>query len=225
MASQAADDRVRDPAAVRGHRSRIEPGAMVADVPADGVVLDLDEDRDLGRSRMPGRVQGGLPHRGDQGANVLVEVGVPDHDRFDLHLLITLDATGHGVDRVTQPRTGKGWRAPVEPRPQLTLLGARQAGHLTRGRGALDEGERLEHRVVEVRGHLSPLLGPHPRVALLDQLARDAPYPWPTDQRQPADRHERRQQRAAHRAERRVGGQEDDHRAHDQEAANRQARK
>ena len=52
--------------------------------------------------------------------------------------------------------------------PQRAFLGAGQPGHLARVvRVALDQGERLQHRVVHVRGELGALLRPDPLAPLL----------------------------------------------------------
>ena len=90
-------------------------------------------------------------------------------------------------------------RAPIQPGAQLALLGARQARHLARRLAALDERQRLEHRVVEVRRHLGARLGPDAAAALLDQLAAHAPDPRAGDQGGSADGHDHRQQHVAGR--------------------------
>jgi hypothetical protein len=60
-----------------------------------------------------------------------------------------------------------------EPGPQLALLGPGQAHHLLGVVGrALNERQRLEHRVVDVGRHLGPLLGQGPGLALGHEVAQ-----------------------------------------------------
>ena len=77
-----------------------------------------------------------------------------------------------------------GARRPAleEPGPQLALLGPGQAHHVLGVVGrALNERQRLEHRVVDVGRHLRPLLGQRPRLAFGDEVADQAQPPRPED--------------------------------------------
>ena len=65
---------------------------------------------------------------------------------------------------------------------QLPFLGAGQAHHVLGVVGRpLDQCQRLQHRVVDVRGHLGPLLGPGAGLALGDEVAHQAQPPGPED--------------------------------------------
>ena len=80
---------------------------------------------------------------------------------------------------------------PVEPAAQLALLRPGQPGHLARVVDvALDEGQRVQHRVVHVRRDLGALLLADPRVALRRQLARHLQPPRAAHQGQPGDHDE-----------------------------------
>ena len=61
-------------------------------------------------------------------------------------------------------------------------MGSGQAHHVLGVVGrALDEGQRLEDRVVDVGGHLGPLLGPGPGLALRHQIADQGDPPRTED--------------------------------------------
>ncbi len=97
----------------------------------------------------------------------------------------------------------------VQPRPQLALLAPGECDELTGLVGlALDQRERLQHGVVQVRRHLGALFGSDALAPLLRQLARHAPDPWCEDQRQPGDRHRDGDRDLPRRRQRVVGGEE-----------------
>jgi len=77
---------------------------------------------------------------------------------------------------------------------------------------------------VEVRCHLGPLLGADATAPLVDQVAPDAPDPRAANQPQPANGDERREQHRSSRGEAVAVGQEDGHRAEDQQAPDGDAR-
>ena len=86
--------------------------------------------------------------------------------------------------RARAPRARCGRSAPaaalalVQPRAQLALLAAGQRAPRRRVVGvALDQGERLQHRVVQVGRHRGALVGADAAAALLGQLAADPPGP------------------------------------------------
>ena len=89
--------------------------------------------------------------------------------------------------------------APLEqPGAQLALLRAGELHDRLRVVGAaLDERERLQHRVVHPGGDVGPLLRPRPRLPLEQQVAGD-PQPPGAEQHHDAGRHE---QEAAERRE------------------------
>ena len=102
--------------------------------------------------------------------------------------------------RARSRRVGSpGSRPPVQPRAQLALLAAGERGHLARVVGALlHQRERLQHRVVQVRGDLGALLRADPLGALGGQPAHEPQPPRREDQRERHHDHDDR--RAARRA-------------------------
>ena len=84
----------------------------------------------------------------------------------------------------------------VEPAAQLPFLPASQGRDPPRVvRVALDERERLQHRIVNAGGDLGPLLGADPSRPLGIPLEREAPHPGPGDEEQRAGDGSRREQR------------------------------
>ena len=76
-----------------------------------------------------------------------------------------------------------GRLAPEQPGPQLALLGPGQAHDVLGIVGRpLDEGQRLEDRVVDVGRHLRPLLGQGAGLAFRHQVADQAQPPRAEDQ-------------------------------------------
>ncbi len=63
----------------------------------------------------------------------------------------------------------------VEPGAQVALLGTSQAAYFTRiVRIALDQGEGVQDRVVDMGGDLGPLLGPDAHQPLLGEVLHHA---------------------------------------------------
>ena len=128
------------------------------------------------------------------------------------------------AERTAPVRLGPA--AAVEPRAQLALLPPGQRGHLL-GRGRpLDHGQRLQHRVVQVRGDLRPLLRSDPLPALLGELAERPPHPRAQDQPQPGggDQHGERDAAGHPGGEQRVvRGQKAGHPRQHQHAAQQDA--
>ena len=93
---------------------------------------------------------------------------VADRDDLDRHAVVVLDLGRGGLERARRAlRVGRARRAAVEPRAQLALLAAGERGDLARVVGALlHQRERLQHRVVQVRGDLGALLRADPLGAL-----------------------------------------------------------
>ena len=163
---------------------RGEPLALVADEPGELVRLHLDIDRDQRRPRVPGRVERGLLAGVDQGPAGLVEGGVADDHDVDGHVVALLDPGRDRLDGRAQPALRRH-RDPVEPGPQLALLPAGQADDLRRGVGPLDQGQGVQHRVVQVGGHLGAGLGADAAAALLGQLGGQPGRPGAEDQAEP----------------------------------------
>ena len=113
-----------------------------------------------------------------------------------------LDGRRRGRPRPRRPHAqGAGHRAlvgrvaGVQPGPQVALLGAGQPRHGRAVAGVLlDQRERLQHRVVQVGGHVGTLLGAHPLGPLRGQVGG-----------QPVDPTDPRRSRARHPQQRRHG--------------------
>ena len=165
-------DRLGQPLAVAAApRPGRSPGRGPARRPTPGVRLDLGEQRDdLGAGPLR-RVDRRLARRREQGAQVIVELAVPDGDRLDGDPVLGLDLLldqPHPGREASCPAVDRARRPAVEqPGPQLALLRPGQLDDLLRiVRAALDQGQGLQHRVMHPRGHLGPLLGPDPGLAL-----------------------------------------------------------
>ncbi len=119
---------------------------------------------------MPRGVGQGLAGGRDDRAQGLLERGVADRDHVDGHAVGVLDGRGRGTQRAGHAALVDRLLA-VEPGTQVALLAAGQPGD--RGAvvgGALDERERLQHRVVQVGGDVGTLLAAHPLLALGGQV-------------------------------------------------------
>ncbi len=92
-------------------------------------------------------------------------------DHLDARGVVELDGRGDAAElgrEVVRHREV----ALEEPVAQLALLRPRDARHLARSaRAVLDEGERLQHGVVQVRGDLGALLLPHAGGPLAHEVA------------------------------------------------------
>ena len=120
---------------------------------------------------------------------------------------------------------------PVEPVPQLALLPAGQPQHLAGLVGlALDQRERLQHRVVQVRGDLRALGLDDALAALLAEVAHQLEPPRHRDHRDADERGHHREQGELDLAELQVAEQEhgdparDEHGARDHPPHRRPAR-
>ena len=108
-------------------------------------------------------------------------------------------------------------RAPEEPGAELALLTARQADDGARVVGAsLDHGQRLQHRVVQVRRHLGALVGPDALAPLLHERVGQSPQPRAEDQCQAADHHHHGHEPLPERLERALRREERRHPADDE---------
>src|SRR5690554_3784146 len=177
-------DRLSHPEAVVRDPVEVEALAPVAHEHLDPVVARLEVDRH-GRTTVPRRVEQRLAGREQQGRGVLVGDAVPDHDRLDRDRLDVLDLRDDRskLRRERRPRLGT---VVVEPRAQLALLRTGDPGD---GLGVVrllaDERERLQDRVVQVRGDVGPLGLARTRCPLLGQLSRETQPPRPEHERDP----------------------------------------
>ena len=156
----ARHDRLPDAEAVGGHGVRVEPGPAVAHEGLHAVRARLHVDLHRGRRRRLPVLDGvdhGLAQRGDEGGGPVVRGAVADDDDLDGGAVPVLDLRRGGL-QLGGDAPGVHRIAAVEPRPQVTLLGAGEPGDLHGVvAAALDQGEGLQHGVVQVRGDLRPL--------------------------------------------------------------------
>ena len=122
----------------------------------------------------------------DEGAEVLVEVAVADRHDLDRDADALLDRGGGGLDRGDQAAACEVLRLAEQPGAQLALLAARQAHRLGLVAGALDQRQGLQHRVVQVRGHLGALLGADPLAPLVASWRVQAQHQRAEQQDEPA---------------------------------------
>ncbi len=87
----------------------------------------------------------------------------------------------------------------------------------------LDQGQGLEHRVVQVRGDVGALLGAHPLGALVAEVGGEPVDPRPDHDGQADDRQQRRDHDVAGHLERPAAHGVEDQRQHDQADARRDA--
>ena len=165
----------------------VEAVAGVADEPRQLGVVGLDEDVDPLDAGVAGGVDDGLADRRDERPRGVVERLVADDHRLHPHVVVGLDGDGHGVDRrVQRHRVARVGRA-VQPRAQLALLAPGQRRHPPRVVGALDQHQRLQHRVVQVGGHPRPLVLADARRPLVVEAAQQATERRGGEDRQAAD--------------------------------------
>ena len=107
-----------------------------------------------------------------------------------------------------------------QPAAQVALLGPGQRHDRARVVGlALDQRQRLQHRVVQVRGHVGLLLLQDPLAALVVELAQQPPHQWPGDQAEPEGDDHEQQDRAADLGRPPAAHQEGQHGDHDEQQA------
>ena len=153
-----SQDRLAHAEPVGGHGVEVEPVAAVAHERLDPGRPDLDVGRDR-RAAVPHRVEQGLAHGLGQRGAVRLVGPVAGDDEVDRHAVEVLDVVRDLGDRGGERRL-RALRPGVQPRPQLALLGAGQPGDGGGVAGlALDEGEGLQHRVVQVGGDVGALGG------------------------------------------------------------------
>ncbi len=180
MALHAPDDRLAHAGAVVGDGVEVEARAVVAHERLDGVGPDLDVGAD-GRARVAHGVPRGLAHGLDERVEVRVHRPVAGDDELHRHAVEVLDLAHRGGEGGAE-RAGAGVLV-VEVAAQLALL---RAGEARDGRGVaglpLDQGQGLQHRVVQVGGDVGALGGADAGGLLEAQVA-----PEPQDPRRRQD--------------------------------------
>ena len=155
-----------------------------------------------------------LAQRLHQRAGRLVDRPVAHHDQVDRHAVSVLDLGHHLAHRDLQG-LGPGRRAGVEPVPQLALLGPGQPGHLGGvARLALDQGEGLQHGVVQVRGDLGPLGLAYAQRPLALEVAPQ-PQPPRCEHQAHAEQHRERGDHDRHEVARPSAASDEEQDAHD----------
>ena len=158
-----------------------------------------------------------------QGLSAVVERPVAGDHELDRYAVQVLDLVRRLRDRRGEGGIGAG-RPGIQPRAQLALLGA---GEL-RDRGgvvgpALDEGQGLEHGVVQVGGDVGALGGAGPLGLLVAQLAPQPKPPRSRDEDDAGEDRQRGQPDVPDGGERATPGREDDQPGEGEEAAEGEA--
>ena len=167
-----------------GTAARSKPAPRSRTKTLTRVVVGLGVDRDLVGARELRRVRHRLARGEHDGAHVVVERAVAAARELDAHAVQLLDLGGRVRERADE-RVARRGAVAVEPAAQLALLPPRERGDAARLVGvALDQRERLQHRVVHARGDLGALLDADARRALGVALARELPEPRPDDEQQ-----------------------------------------
>ena len=122
-----------------------------------------------------------------EGAGCVVERLVTDDHRLDADVVVGLEFGRQHLDRRVQRLRVPDRRGAVQPGPQLALLAPCQAHHAARVVAALDEHQRLQHRVVEVRRHPGASL-PHGCASIAPRRGRAGCGPTPGHRTSPARR-------------------------------------
>ena len=151
-------DRVAHAAPLGRDRRELEARALVAHEHLGAVGARLPEDEDRRARRVPRGVAQRLARGGGERLGGPVEPAIPQHRELHDRTRVVLDLGDRGPQRGAQ-RLRAELDLARHPRPQLVLLAAREP----RDRGrvvrlALDQRERLQHRVVQVRGDAPPLV-------------------------------------------------------------------
>ena len=212
VALHAPDDRLAHAAAVgRARAPGRSPGRGRGRTPPARSSLDLGVDATGAAAAELGRVDHRLARGGDAAPRRARRASAsPTATTSTGTPCVVLDLGRGGLERGGQPRRLPGAAAPAgEPRAQLALLAAGERGHLARVVGApLHQRERLQHRVVQVRGHLGALLRADALGALGGQRAHQAHDPGREDHAEHDRDDERGEQHVARGAQRAGGLQE-----------------
>ena len=203
-------DAAPHPEPVLGDVVRVEAGAPVADEHVDGAAGDLGVHVDPAGPGVLGRVGDRLAGGLDERPQRLVEVAVADRDHVDGDPVGVLDLGGGSAQRAGQAAL-VGRLLAVQPRPEVALLGPGQPGHRGRVGGVLlDQRQRLQHRVVQVGGHVGPLLGADPLGPLGAQVGGEPEDPGPDHEAEPDDAERAGDQRRPGRPERAAAEPDED---------------
>ncbi len=110
---------------------------------------------------MLGGVHHGLAGGLHQWPGVAVQVAIAHHHDVDVDPVSVFDlGRGRHQRRLDRGRVDRGLA--VQPRPQFALLSPGQGGHRLRVlRLPLNQGKGLQHRVVQVGGHVGARVGEH----------------------------------------------------------------
>ena len=176
-----------DAVPVVGDQVGVEARAAVADEDLDPGAGGLGVDVDAARTRVLGRVRHRLACGEHQRAVLVGHRRVTHADHLDRDAVRVLDLGGHRTQRGRE-RVGSLAVAVEEPGPQVALLGAGEPRDRRRVAGrALDQGQGLQHRVVQVRGDVGPLLRAHPGLALLAEVGGQPEQPRTHHEPEPED--------------------------------------
>ncbi len=122
-----------------------------------------------------------------QGRGAVAGRHVADGDDLDAHGVQVLDLGGDAAQRRGQ-RGGGRHLVVVQPGTQVALLGSGEPGDGPRVFGLLlDQREGLQHRVVQQRGDVRPLLAADPLLPLGCEVTGQPQQPGADDQRDPED--------------------------------------
>ena len=200
---------------------RIEAAAPVAHEDRDLVLSDVDEGRDLLRAGVLRGVRHRLARGEDECFHPVVDGYVARPDELDRNAEELLDLGCGGIHGCGKPTALGSPLIGVEPGTKLTLLAACQRGHAARIAGlALDERQRLQHRVVDACSHLGTLLRADAACPLGVPLGGQPPGPRPEHEQQ-RDGDGARFEGCVAAVRRRVLVDEDDHADDDEREADR----
>ena len=162
----------------------VESTAAVADEQHDHVAIHFCIEGNLGCTGPLGGIDGCLPRCFEQRPQPVGQLAVTYHHYLDGDTVIGFDLALEYADAFGQHGRilADGSRRPAleQPRAKLALLGAGQLHHVLGViGGALDEGERLQDRVVHMGRHSGPLFGHRPGLALCHQIAHQTQPPGP----------------------------------------------
>ena len=151
MPRHAAQDRLPDAEAIFGHGVQVEARTVVPDKRLNGLGAHLD----IGgyrRGAMPDGIEQGLAQGPHQRSPADIERSITGDHQLDRHAVQVLHLVRNLRDCGGEAGL-RAERAGIQPTAQLSLLGARQTGHLGGVvRLALDQGQGLEDGVVQVPG-------------------------------------------------------------------------
>ena len=143
------------------------------------------------------RVDHGLPRGLQCRRQRLVEWALADNNQFDRHAVIVFDFCRDGLEGLAEIQLLIG-RTTVKPGPQLALLAAGQPLHFAWIVDvALDQRERVQHRVMQMCSQFSTFLLADAGTPLGGQFAQRAEPPRTGDDRDACHHHDRCEQSIA----------------------------